>query len=357
MMSSSTKVDVRPVSSDSEPAEKPPMCNIKYVSLVLLVLQNASLILTMRYTRTLKGSLYYSTTAVVVTEFVKMCTCLIIIFFQKKGNVVEYFSYLWHNIVTEGRDTMKMAIPSFIYTIQNNLLFVAVSNLSAATFQVSYQLKILSTALFCVVLLGKRLARGQWLALLLLFIGVAIVQIQPTDPSKALQEKVGQIQRPFTGMVAVLCSCISSGFAGVYFEKILKGSQVSLWLRNVQLGLFGTCFGLVAMWLNDGDKIVVNGFFFGYTKYVYAVIALQAFGGLLVAVVVKYADNILKGFATSLSIIISTVASVYLFEFTINLQFCIGASLVLGAIFIYSQPQQQTQSNPVSAARKDISQV
>jgi UDP-sugar transporter A1/2/3 len=38
--------------------------------------------------------------------------------------------------------------------------------------------------------------------------------------------------------------------------------------------------------------------------YVYVTI-LQAIGGLVVAVVVKYADNILKGFAASFSIVTS----------------------------------------------------
>ena len=36
---------------------------------------------------------------------------------------------------------------------------------------------------------------------------------------------------------------------------------------------------------------------------------LQAFGGLVVAAVVKYADNILKGFATSVSIVVSSLVS------------------------------------------------
>lgn len=38
------------------------------------------------------------------------------------------------------------------------------------------------------------------------------------------------------GVVSVLIACFSSGFAGVYFEKILKESKQSVWVRNIQLG-------------------------------------------------------------------------------------------------------------------------
>lgn len=38
------------------------------------------------------------------------------------------------------------------------------------------------------------------------------------------------------GVIAVLIACFSSGFAGVYFEKILKETKQSVWVRNIQLG-------------------------------------------------------------------------------------------------------------------------
>lgn len=39
------------------------------------------------------------------------------------------------------------------------------------------------------------------------------------------------------GILAVCVSCISSGFSGVYFERLVKrGKQTSLIIRNIQLG-------------------------------------------------------------------------------------------------------------------------
>ena len=38
------------------------------------------------------------------------------------------------------------------------------------------------------------------------------------------------------GLMAVLTMSLSSGFAGVYFEKILKASTQSLWAKNAQMG-------------------------------------------------------------------------------------------------------------------------
>ncbi|KAK6050789.1 Nucleotide-sugar transporter, partial [Cooperia oncophora] len=43
-------------------------------------------------------------------------------------------------------------------------------------------------------------------------------------------------QNSILGFIAVLVACCLSGFAGIYFEKILKGSDVSIWIRNIQLG-------------------------------------------------------------------------------------------------------------------------
>lgn len=66
--------------------------------------------------------------------------------------------------------------------------------------------------------------------------------------------------------------------------------------------------------------------------------------------VVKYADNILKGFAVSLSIIVSSVMSYFLLgDFQPSGYFVIGASIVIASTFLYGyEPKQiQPQSNRV----------
>lgn len=199
--------------------------------------------------------------------------------------------------------------------------------------QVTYQLKILTTAVLSVIVLKAKLSSQQWIALIVLFFGVALIQL-PTEHNPSPSE--GK-QNVVIGLIAVLIACFLSGFAGVYLEKILKGTNPSIWLRNVQLGFLGALFGLCTVFVSDWGTISEKGFFGGYDWVVWLVVCLQSFGGLIVAVAVKYADNILKGFATSLAIIVSCIVSVYIFNFRITYSFSVGTTLVLMATYMYSR--------------------
>ena len=106
-------------------------------------------------------------------------------------------------------------------------------------------------------------------------------------------------------------------------------------MRNIQLSILAIPLGIFVCFTKHGAGIAENGFFFGYDLFVVYLVFLNATGGLLVAVVVKYADNILKGFACSLAIIISCMVSVVLFGFQISFQFCLGAALVIASVFLY----------------------
>lgn len=101
--------------------------------------------------------------------------------------------------------------------------------------------------------------------------------------------------------------------------------------------------------------ITINTFMYGFNKWTWACILIQTCSGLLVAIVMKYADNILKVFAAAISIILSIiyilffvsiniylfnclVTSYYIFNTNITRYFAVGTSFVLVATFLYSVP-------------------
>ncbi|KAJ9666609.1 UDP-galactose transporter Gms1 [Coniosporium apollinis] len=382
---------------------------MKHISLVTLTFQNSALILIMHYSRIMPpvdGHRYFTSTAVFLNEVIKLALSLTMSLYEISSTLPAsapasaLFSSLSTAVFTG--DSWKLAIPAMLYTLQNSLQYIAVSNLDAATFQVTYQLKILTTALFSVMMLGRSLSLRKWLSLLLLMVGIAIVQIPAGgDPTAIGTLKDGQrsfylprsieelrdlgsiaaqqlskrsatyegidedvaMQNPqlnaSIGLVAVIAACILSGLAGVYFEKVLKDANAtaSLWVRNVQLSFYSLFPALfLGVFFKDGEQIAKTGFFVGYNWVVWTAITFQALGGVVVALVVNYADNIAKNFATSISIVISLLASVFFFNFEMSSSYLAGTSIVLLATYLYSS-QDRLRPPPIRIAEYEKTTV
>lgn len=206
--------------------------------------------------------------------------------------------------------------------------------------------------MFAVFILKKKLLSIQWAALVVLVIGVVLVQLAKSDTPATLQ--TGFSQNRLIGFSAAFAACFLSGFAGIYFEKILKGSDISVWMRNIQLSLLSLPFGFITSFLSDHKIIFDKGFFYGYDFFIWYLVLLQACGGLIVAMVVKYADNILKGFATSLAIIISCVVSIYIFDFNLTMQFTAGVFFVICSIFMYGYNAKSDNSHKVTNSNSKV---
>lgn len=191
----------------------------------------------------------------------------------------------------------------------------------------------------------------------MLTVGIGLVQI-----STNTADSHNSAQNSVQGLAAVLAACILSGMAGVYFEKLLKApnsvnrskiddfqekgkansisimpEDAQLWIRSLQLSIWSTFLALflTVIW-KDGKQVAEHGVFWNFTPIVWLLVATHALGGIIVGIVVKYADNILKGFATSMSIILSTALSVWLLNFSITSLFVLGTTLVVSATYLYS---------------------
>ena len=132
--------DSGPIGSDSNTMAdaKAKSKTYKYISLLVLVIQNTALVLTMRYSRTVTtGPLYLASTAVVLTELLKFIICVSMIFRSNSYDPARTLTMLKTEIIDNKAETLRLSVPSVLYTIQNNLLYIALSHLNAATFQVS----------------------------------------------------------------------------------------------------------------------------------------------------------------------------------------------------------------------------
>lgn len=328
------------------------MIEIKHVALLFLVMQNTALAIVMRLSRSTGGVEYIAATAVVMAELLKTAVAAAMMY-REYGS--EFGAKFRERVFGSVRDFSRMVVPSSLYVLQNNLQYVAISNLEAAHYQIGCQLKILTTAIFSVVLLRRQLSKLQWVALLVLMPGISLVQLSklesmPSDGNSAATHGAGTINI-FKGTVAVVSACVCSGLAGVYFEKVLKGTVASIWERNIQLGSIGVVSGLIAVLLSPGAAARVRdeGFFTGYNIIVWTVVCLQAFGGLITAVVVKYADNIIKSFATSFAIILSCIIMWLFMDFHPSLKFAVGVVLVNIAVYLYGNYGPK-KSAPASSA-------
>ncbi|KAM7206164.1 Nucleotide-sugar transporter domain containing protein [Naviculisporaceae sp. PSN 640] len=300
--------------------------------------------------------IYLASTAVFLVEVIKLLSSLFLAardiqLTNPKSNAAEIAVKLYHSVFSP--DSWKLIVPAALYTLQNSLVYVAVSNLDAITFQVTYQIKILTTVLFSILLLGRRISSRQWLALVMLTFGVAMVQVSGSLGLEDWKERLtsllqgGGVPSPLKtagssgvkGLLAVLAASLTSGLTCVYFEKLVKDSlaSVSLWTRNVQLSFFSLFPALLigVIW-QDGAAIARDGFFAGYGPIVWLTITLQAFGGLIVALCITYADNVAKNFAASFSIVLSYAASAVVFKTPLILHSTGGAAIVLLAIYLFN---------------------
>mmetsp|Transcript_14721 Transcript_14721/g.14819 ORF Transcript_14721/g.14819 Transcript_14721/m.14819 type:complete len:148 (-) Transcript_14721:27-470(-) len=136
----------------------------KWIALFVLVVQNSGLILMMRYSRIVApaSESYITSTAVVTAEFMKLVISAILCFqFDCKWSITDFISLIRREFVDGWREFLKLFVPSGLYVLQNNLQYIAASNLPADVYQVLAQMKVITTAVFSVVMLSRKLSSTQ----------------------------------------------------------------------------------------------------------------------------------------------------------------------------------------------------
>ena len=227
---------------------------------------------------------------VLVTEALKLLLSACLEFSDCCGmGSASHCASLRRSVCGSPRDTLRLGVPALMYTIQNLAVYVALGNLEVVVFQLLYQSKLVLTAVLSVACLGRRLTTRQWMALVVLTVGVIAVELADAGPATAL----GQTTRSAaTGIPAALLAAALSSSAGVYFEAIVKVRETgtgrappSVWVRNVQLCVFTLPIAALAAAM-QWPTIRAQPFVIDAPTAL--LVLLNAAGGLLTAVAIKH---------------------------------------------------------------------
>eukprot|EP01083_Nonionella_stella_P120634 361605_1 len=267
----------------------------KLFILAMLVLQNATQTLVMRYSRGVLNEDYHPPSVVLMTECCKLFVCSLIVYCGLGESMIfdhtKNDQHILHRIVFLIRNSGYTWVPTTCYFIQNSLQYVASENLSSSVYAVLQQMKILSAAIATVVMLRKSLSWTKWRALLLLCTGGLLMEYHTFE-----MHDEGHLKNnndPVKGTLAILCIVGLSGFAGVMTQLLLKNKmnkgdalQLSIWDRNIQFAFWSVLFGIVSLFLNR-EWMYNGGLFKGWSALTVVLVFIWTAGGLLVALTIK----------------------------------------------------------------------
>ncbi|KAG8371422.1 hypothetical protein BUALT_Bualt13G0086000 [Buddleja alternifolia] len=220
-------------------------------------------------------------------------------------------------------------IPAVLYLIKNLLQYYIFAYVDAPGYQILKNLNIISTGVLYRIILKRKLSEIQWAAFVLLCAGCTTAQLNPSS------DRV--LQTSFEGWMMAIIMALLSGFAGVYTEAIIKKRPSrNINVQNFWLYVFGMAFNAIAILVQDFDAVLNKGFFHGYSSITVLMILNHALSGIAVSMVMKYADNIVKVYSTSVAMLLTAVVSVFLFGFHLSLAFFLGSTVVSVSVYLHS---------------------
>jgi len=132
---------------------------------------------------------------------------------------------------------------------------------------------------------------------------------------------------------------LTSGLAGAWSEREMKrpggDGRPRYWAKNAAMALLSLPLALGQLAVTDAGAVRARGLLGGFTGLTWAIVALQALSGLLVALVVKKSSAVLKNLAGPLAVILTVGAARALFGDPITPRGLAGAATVSASVLWY----------------------
>ena len=243
-------------------------------------------------------------------------------------------------------------LPSALYALQGTLTYTAYQNLDAVTFNGLTQLKVLSSALCCYLVLGRKQSIMQVISLGLLMMSTVVFQgswkhwfvHKEKEKSTTTANIENNNRHLLLGVLPCLTATLLSGLAGAFSQRSLQ-KEVGRMHRNayfytIEISfLSAVClmFSMSMDWFRrykSGSTLVKNKddcsqFWNHWTYATLLPIITKATAGLLTALVHRHLGSVIKGFALVLGLVFSALLQFALEGVDLSIGQLIGTALVL----------------------------
>ncbi|KAG6592877.1 CMP-sialic acid transporter 3, partial [Cucurbita argyrosperma subsp. sororia] len=262
-----------------------------------------------------------------LTEIAKVLFAVVMLIIQSRHQKVGEKPLLsLSTFMQAARNNVLLAVPAFLYAINNYLKFTMQLYFNPATVKMLSNLKVLVIAVLLKIIMRRRFSVIQWEALALLLIGISVNQL------RSLPEGTTNLGLTVSmgAYVYTLIFVTVPSLASVYNEYALKSQyDTSIYLQNLFLYGYGAMFNFLGIL---GTVIIKGPSSFdilqGHSKATMLLIANNAAQGILSSFFFKYADTILKKYSSTVATIFTGIASAALFGHILTMNFVLGISIV-----------------------------
>ncbi|KAH9670505.1 CMP-sialic acid transporter 3 [Citrus sinensis] len=278
------------------------------------------------FTTKVDGGFKFSPVSVnFLTEAVKVFFAIVMLLLQARHKKVGEKSLLsFSTIAQAARNNVLLAVPAFLYAINNYLKFIMQLYFNPATV--------------------KMLSNLKWEALALLLIGISVNQL------RSLPEGTSALGLPVaTGAyLYTLIFVTVPSLASVFNEYALKSQyDTSIYHQNLFLYGYGAIFNflgivITAMFKGPSSFDILQG----HSKATMLLICNNAAQGILSSFFFKYADTILKKYSSTVATIFTGLASAALFGHTLTMNFILGISIVFISMHQFFSPLSKVKDEP-----------
>lgn len=228
-----------------------------------------------------------------------------------------------------------------LYALQGVLQYVSHQHLDPVTFNGLTQTKTLSAALCCWLIMGSQQSPVQIAALGILFGSALVFQGYVGRPGKQTQAKQQQRHEDWVvrGVIPCLGAAFLSGLAGALSQKGLQLTGTmgrDPFLYTIEISFFSAA----TLWFNMMRSNVFSKLEWEKQKAYWTwktliPIVVKAAGGVITALVHKYAGSVAKGFALMFGLVLSGTIQLCLSDETLQPHQVAGTLMIMLSTWLH----------------------